>query len=863
MKFYILTMGVSPRMADISAFPINLRVALRELKGGYRQLRLFIICLMLGVAVMSCIGALIAGVKSGIERDAGALLGGDIEVRQLYTPLDSNALAHMRSSGSVSNTQDMRTMVSAGEARALVDLKAVDRAYPLYGAFQTDPALPYDTLFGEQNGHYGLAVEAELLTTLNARIGDHLRIGDRDYTIRATIVSEPDRSLSVFNFGVRAMTGIEGFNASGLLQFGSLVNYRYRLKLAEGDMIHWQEQFKGRFPEAAGWGIRNRQDAAPMFSSLLDRLSLFFSFTGLTTLLTAGLGISNAVNAYLLARRKNIATLKCLGASQRRIYGIYLLQLLLISLASITAGLLIGYAAQLFLTGILEDFLQLRAGSGFPLRPLALAAGFGWLTVLLFSFFPLQRTAFIKPASLFRDTGGGDSALEYRLPRKALVQAAGIALPLIGALVYLAYLFTGAADMVAYFTGGIAAAMAVFYAIGLGIKRLGRASAHRRSTRLAWTMALSNLSRPGSAVTSISIALGLGISLLTALTLVGGNLRNQFESELPIHAPAFFLIDIQPSQIDSLLQQLKTVPGVSEVIDTPMIRGRITKLNGAPADENAIAPDARWAVRGDRGVTWSAAPPANAKLVEGQWWPPDYQGPPLVSFDAKLARGMHLRIGDTITVTSMGKEITATIHNLRTINWGTLEMNFATILSPGAAEGLPPIYLASVAVTPDAEKDVLALLNDRFPSVSIVRVKDALQKMSDILGNVSKAVLATAAVTILCGILVMASALSASLQRRVYDTVLLKVLGIRRRMILRILLLEMAIISLSVSGISLLVGTAAAYGIMQLMIFSDFQLLPGMMFATLTGSLLISILLGLALIRRVLLVRPLSLLRNE
>ncbi|MDE3059580.1 MAG: ABC transporter permease [Pseudomonadota bacterium] len=838
------------------------RHALRDLRGGWRRLRLLFLCLALGVAVMSCIGSMVSALKAGIDRDAKSLLGGDVEIRQLYKPAGERLGMHAElTGGTVSRALDMRAMAEnlpgKGGNRTLVELKGVDKAYPLYGTLDLNEER--DPVFYNDTGHklFGAAVGQSLLDMLNLKVGDRFRISDATFEIRAVIAGEPDRSVSGVPLGPRVITSIRGFRATGLITEGSMVTFRYRVRLPEGaDLTGWKSDLAETFPNAH-WHVRDWHDSAPGLTSLIDRMALFFALTGITTLIVAGLGIGNAAGVYVWSRRDTIATLKCLGASQSHIYLVYLIQLLIVGVVAIAYGLAVGTLGEMALVTLFSNLLPVGGERGVYAEPLILSAGLGLLTLLLFSLLPLAQTAPIKPAALFR--GYLHTAMALPFKNVPVMTIMGV---LIIGMIWLAVLFTHTLRIPLYFAAGLAVSLLVFYAISEGIKRAALQRAHK-GWRLTVSMALANLSRPGAATASMVVALGIGMTLMIALTLVGGNLRHEMEEGLPEHAPAFFLLDIQPGEREQLLDKLKAIPQVQCVTDLPIVRGHIVRLNGQPTDRMDIAESARWALQSERGLTWAAAPPENAHIVRGKWWSADYRGPPLVSFDANLARGMGLKLGDTITIAALDKEITATIASLRDIQWGTMQMNFAIMLSPGALDGLPATYIATVSVPLQGQKAVEAMLAQDFPMVAIVHVREALGKLSSMLRQISNAVLAAAAMTVICGVLVMGSAVHASLSRRIFDTVMLKVLGVTRRRILGIYLTEFALVALAVAAASALIGALAAWAIMQLMIFSDFALMPSVLLMTLIGSLALALLLGFIATHITLGVRPLALLRNE
>ncbi len=843
--------------------------ALRDLRGSLRHFRLLFVCLCLGVAVMACIGSSINGIKAGIERDAKAMLGGDIEIRQIYGPIPDEVIAYITfNGGKYARSMDMRAMAEGKgdniDKQVLVEVKGVDPSYPLYGKLDLDTKKKNvsEVLFSNWRAQvHGAAVDQGLLDSLNIKLGDKFKIGDSTFNATALIQHEPDRSVSSFSLGPRVLVNNAAFKSTGLVKNTSLVNYRYRIELPPGvNSTQWKQKIQAAFP-GAFWNIQDWRDSASSIGKQIDRLSLFFVFTAMTTLIVAGIGISNATSAYMWGKRGIIAALKCIGASQGHVYRMYLTQLLIVATVAIAYGVLIGLGASVLLMHFLDGMLPVRSEYALYPQPMLLSAGLGYLTVLMFGLIPLRQTHNIRPSALFR--GYVDSTAASRPLTLSSLLLAPVYSVLACGMLALSIEFTHTVRIPLYFAAGLIFSLTLLYLISLGIRSVAKKISVRADWSFTTRMALSNLARPGSATTSVVIALGVGMSVLTALSLVSSNMREQLDRSLPEHAPAFFLLDIQPSTLEKLTANLKAQPGVGNIRSLPLIRGRITKLNGVLSEKVTVRDDVRWALDGTRGITFAATPPEHSNITQGTWWAADYKGPPLVSLDANLARGMGLKIGDSITVAAIDKEITGTIANVRDIPWGSLEMNFTTVFSPGSLDQLPITYLATLTAPPEREKAITNMLAKEHPGVAVIRVRSALSNISDFIREMSRAIYLTASVTILCGTLVMASAIHATLFKRKFDTVMMKVIGLTRKQIMAIYLREFALVSLAAAVVATFIGTLSAYGIMQLLVFTQFRVMPGVIATTIFGSIAVALLLGLAATRIALRVKPLSLLRNQ
>jgi putative ABC transport system permease protein len=814
-----------------------LRLARRELRGGIGGLRIFIACLMLGVGAIAGIGSLAASLTAGIAGDARELLGGDVEAQLAYRPANPAEHAFLQGSGTLSKITSLRAMARTdGRRQSLIELKAVDNAYPLYGKVGLSPVQDLGAALARRNGVFGAVVDPAILGRLDVEIGDTIKIGAAALQIRGTIEREPDAAASGLVFGPRVMISSAALSETHLIQPGALVTYRYRLRLpAAVPPAIWADKARASFPDA-GWEIRSFAQASPDLQRLIDRVALFLSLVGLSALLVGGVGIGNAVRSHIAAKTATIATLKCLGASTRLVFAVYLYEITALAFLAIAAALGIGAVLPLAAAPLLAHLLPISPRPGIYPEPLALAALYGLLTTLVFSMWPLAAIGRIPAAALFRDMV---ERARRRVPSTAL--AATVLLAACLTVVVLA----GIQDrrIASWFIAGALTTFALFWGAGAAII-LG-ASKLARPRRPILRLALANLHRPGAQTAQIMLSLGVGLTVLVAVALVEGNLGREIDERLPAAAPAFFFIDIQPAQLAGFEAIVHDIPGARSE-EVPMMRGRITRLNGVPVETAAVAPAARWALRSDRGLTYSASLPKGSQLAAGRWWPPDYDGPALISFDATLARGMGLNIGDTLTVNLLGREITARIANLRTIDWQRLGINFAIVFAPGTLEHAPQTDLAAVYLPQAEEENLVRRVTERFPNVSAIHVREALAAVSRIIGLIGGAVRLTALVTLAAGALVLGGAVAAGHRRRVYDAVVLEVLGATRGMILSSFLIEHGLLGglagLAAAGL----GTIAAYFLVTRLMQADWVFLPVPLLWTVALAVALTLTFGFA-----------------
>jgi len=376
-------------------------------------------------------------------------------------------------------------------------------------------------------------------------------------------------------------------------------------------------------------------------------------------------------------------------------------------------------------------------------------------------------------------------------------------------------------------------------------------------------LALANVYRPGTQTTNIVLSMGLGLTVLVAVVMIETNLTRQIRETLPTRAPGYFFIDIQPNQVKQFEETVQSVDGVSHLDRVPMLRGRIIRVNGIPSNKIQAAPDVAWVLRSDRGLTWSALPPENTKIVDGAWWQPDYSGPPLISFDARAAQGLGIGVGDTLTINVLGRPITAEIANLRQIVWGEMQINFVILFSPGVIENAPQTFIASLHVTRDAESAVEREVSNHFPNITAIRVRDIFDKMVELSERIANAVRLTSGITVLAGSLVLIGAIASSHQRRIYDAVVLKVLGARPRNIVSTLLIEYALLAMATAAASLIMGSIAGWAVLTKVMRIDWTLQPAAATVTTIGASLIIVVLALLSTWRVLGQKAAPILRND
>ena len=800
---------VDPR-PFFAGLPLIVRLVLREQRNGLKGFYVFIACVALGVAVITGVGALADALRTSFERQGEALLGGDVTLARPHKAAEGPERDWLWKQGRISEVATMRAMARRpdGSEQALVEVKGVDAAYPLIGSVALSDGVDFTEAIRRQSG---AAIERILLDRLGLKVGDQLSLGKIQVPIRATIEAEPDKLTDRLTVGPRVFVSLDTLRSTGLIEPGSLVTWRYALKLDSGvgqsdrGLQNFTQSAKQALPEG-GFTIRDRRDPSPQVSRTLERLRQFLTLVGLTALLVGGVGVANAVATYIDRRRKVIAAFKSLGATSSVIFGVHLVQVLLISAIGIIAGMALGFLIPIALTTMLGDALPIKADLTVSVRSLLTAAAYGLLVSLVFTLWPLGRAEQVRAGVLFRD----EVAPEQIWPRPRI-----IALTVVAALLLVSLaVFTSEARMLAfYYCLGVVGVFLVFHGLGTAIAWGARRIRRPRRPELA--LAIGNLGAPGGIARSVVLSLGAGLSLLVTVALVDRSIVYELTSSLPGTSPNYFVLDIKRTEADDFRALVAREAPAAKISEAPMLRGRLVKLGDRLAEQVKATPETAWVLTGDRGLSYAETVPEGSTVVAGQWWPPNYDGEPLVSFEAAIAKGLGMKIGDTVTVNVLGRNVTARIANLREVKWETLSLNFVLVFSPNTLIGAPHNLLATVTLPKDAplaaEARLAQQIGREFPATTAIRVKDAIDAFGAIFNRVMVAVRAAGSVTLVAGALVLAGALATAQRRRIQQAVILKTLGATRRRILVSHFAEYLVLALLTSFIALLIGGLAAW----------------------------------------------------
>ncbi|MAF63455.1 MULTISPECIES: FtsX-like permease family protein [Pseudomonadota] len=835
------------------------RIARRDLSGRFRGLRLLIICLFLGVATLATIGSLTASITGELSQRGQVILGGDFEVTMSQRLASEAELAAFEREGLLSETVRMQAMAQRTAPRAsgsgpdaiLAELKGVDYDYPLYGTMTLQsgkyaPLDPASTVIG-----------AGLADRLDLKRGDKIRFGDAEFTITGIIADEPDRLGEGFTLGPVALVSDLGIQRTGLIQPGSMYEAKYRVKVGPlADPAQSIARLKAEFPEA-GLELRDRDRGAPGTARFIERMGQFLSLVGLAALVIAGIGVGNGVASYLATKRQGIATLKILGAGSGDILRIYLVQILAVSALAILGGLIAGALIPPAIIAAAGDVLPVKPGFAIYPRPLAVSAAYGLLIAFIFALPPLARARHVPAAGLFRSLIEGN-----RWPDRATLIAVGIG---IAGIVTLALVTAREAVFSAWFMAAATGVLLMLAGIGWAIR--WTASRLPRPKAPLLRLALANLHRPGAQTGQLVVALGLGLTLFVILAGIQTSLTNEITRTVPKEAPNLFVLDVPVAREAEFRRTVEQAAPGAAINAVPSLRGTVTGYKNIRVADLKDIPENAWVLRGERGLTYAETLPEGSELIEGKWWPKGYEGPPLVSIDREMANVLDLKVGDSLTVSLLGREFTARIASLRQINWDTMGFNYVMVFSPNTLRDAPHNLAATVSLKGMADADVKERAVSKavlagFASSSVIEVRDVIGQVTTILTQIATAIAAAGSIAILSGIAVLIGAIAASRQARIYDSVILKTLGATRRQILSAQALEYGLLAALLALVALALGlTAAWYVITQIFSFNWAPDWPVVML-TLAGGALLTLGLGIAGSLPVLAARPARALRQ-
>jgi putative ABC transport system permease protein len=784
----------------VKAVLFALRSFGREIRSG--EVIVLLSAVALAVGALTAVGFLTDRIGKAVARQANEVLAADLRLRS-QDPIPEiwrqKAIDHGLLTA---ETRTFPSVVFNADASALTTIKAVSATYPLRGAVRIS-----DELFGEQRTVDNIPSRGEvwadgaLLARVDADIGDRLLVGDSELLVTAVLTYRPDQSIGFASLAPSLLVNIEDIPATGLISEGSRVGYALLVAGDDEAVTGFNESIQEDLPESVR--ASNREESSERAYSAADRAQRFLSLTAVICLLLSAVAVAMSARRFAHRRMDTVALMKSLGATQGFVISVSVVQLILLGLLGVVIGSGIGFVAEEILAWILADIIASELPDVGPM-PVILASGSALVLLMGFALPSLIQLRNTPPLRVLRH--------DAMPPAPSRLLVAGLSLAAVAALLYRS---VGDPRMLAILLGGIVVIATALYLVGRGLVALmGR---YRSGVGVAWRYGLANVARRGRASAVQVVAFGLGLTVLLLLTIVRTDLLEGWRATLDEDAPNHFMINIQPHEIGSVANIFGQA-GIEAPQFVPLIRARMSEINGESVkDREFPTRDGGWFANREANLSWARALSPTNELIEGEWWPEDYDGPPLASIEEEVALETGLALGDRLTYQIAGRDVEMTIASVRRINWDSFQPNFFLVLSPGALEEMPTTYISSLRIEKE-QQPVLVTLVRAHPSVSVIDLDSILQQIRGIIEKATLAVQAVFIFTLAAGIAVLFAAVQSTIDERRFESAMLRALGARKRTVFSGVMAEFAALGVA-AGVLASAGASILAAIVAVQLF--------------------------------------------
>lgn len=784
----------------MKAFAFAIRSFGRELRSG--EVLVLLAAVALAVGVLTAVGFLTDRIGKAVARQANEVLAADLRLRSQEPVPEVWREEAARFDLRVADTQTFPSVVFAGDLSALATIKAVSDDYPLRGAVRVA-----DELFGEQRTVTTIPPRGEvwadgaLLARIDAGVGDRVTVGESELLVAAVLTYRPDQSTGFASLAPSLLVNVADIPDTKLIGEGSRVGYALLVAGDDDDVDDFYTAIEDELPDAIR--ATDREESSENAYRAADRAQRFLSLTAMISLLLSAVAVSMSARRFAQRRMDTVALMKSLGATQQFVITVALVQILLLGLLGVLIGSVLGYAAEEGLAWVLADIIAADLPPVGPM-PVVLASGSALVLLIGFALPSLLQLRNTPPLRILRH--------DMMPPAPSRLLVAGLSLLAVAALLYRA---VGDAVMLGILLLGIVVISATLYLVGrLLVASMGR---FRSGVGVAWRYGLANVARRGRASAVQVVAFGLGLTMLLLLTIVRTDLLAGWRQTIDADAPNHFMINIQPHELESVASIFEA-ENVAAPEFVPMVRARMSTINGEDVKTRTYPdPGGEWMANREANLSFAAELSATNEVIEGEWWPADYVGPPLVSVEEEAALETGLSLGDKIVFMIAGQEIELTIASIRRVNWDSFKPNFFMVLSPGALDKMPTTYISALKL-PSEDKSVLVSLVRKHPSISVIDIDAILQQVRGIIDKASLAVQAVFVFTLAAGIAVLFAAVQSTIDERRFESAMLRSLGARRRTVIAGVVTEFAALGLA-AGVLASAGASVLAWVVSVRLF--------------------------------------------
>ena len=794
------------KLFKTSELHLILKYAFRDLVRNYRKIFSIILTLFISLFILSAILTIEDSLKKELNDNAKSLLGGDVEIDYNRVKGNLELFDKVREFTTISTMVEFTTMVSGinnTNQSLFTRIKTVDKKYPLYGEVIHEPVGAMDRIHQEKNT---IIVNENIFKTLDLKVNEKIKVQNQLFTVVGVIKSLPDVSGFVA-FGDFAITSRETLELLKLNSLGSFLNYEYKVKFNEGDNTKvTRNKIKEIFKDDLTVRLRYPENSASGLRRIIDNFSQFLSLVSISAMLIAGIGIANTLLSFINQSNMSIAVRKALGFFSLNIKTIYYLQLLiLLTFVSIAA-----YALSFLLVPVADAYLS--EGLGLSIKPLFSLTNFikiflvGMLVLIIFSIPTINAIDQVKASNLFRNVFQN---LQFYYSKKSIF----VSLLFLSALIMLFVI--GSARPLYSFVYFIAffICLIVFFLLSKFVVFLLKSLKNRSNIPLK--VSIKNITQT-KGITPITImSLGLGVTLLLTLALVGTNFKREIAKSIPEIAPDYFFIGIQNSDRDLFESAIIEMDSNTKLEIVPLVATGIVKINGIdPRTYIKQDNNSYWVIGSDRRSSWTAEVPEDNPIIEGEWWDLSKPNKLQISLDSEVAKDFNIKLGDIFTLNIYGREIEGKIVNFRAVDYRDLSINFAMLFNPQFANTIPHEYLAT-AKFKDQTKFKENKLLEILPSISIIRIADYLSKVTNILNKVFIAVILISAITIIVGLIVISSAIIVQGKIKEFQNLVFKILGFSKKEIVLSSIIEFILIFFSVILIAIFFAVIGSHYVIE------------------------------------------------